>query len=195
MPTTVRLTDVTADAVAGTVSCAWSCRGADLASTAPRSHEGVPSSLPQPKVKAGDPPLAGDACSWMTASGMFPPVAQALTLHWAECPRSLLACAGATSTQRLTCVPLCEMVSAAVAVGVAVGVGFARWVCLWVRLCVGLCSGLCSDLCSGLCLGLCVGLDDEVVGVGLSEALGVVVWVADADGLAVGVAAGLDAGL
>ena len=66
------------------------------------------------------------------------------------------------------------------------------------------------------------GVDDEVVGVGLSEALGVVVWVADADGLAfavvrvgvgvadgvfagdfsaafgvlaVGVAAGLDAGL
>jgi len=225
LPVTVRLTEVTADAVAGTVSWAWSCRGADLASTAPRSHEGVPSSLPQPKVKTGDPPLAGDACSWMTASGMFPPVAQALTFHWAECPRSLLACAGATSTQRLTCVvcdivcaSLCEMVSAAVAVVVAVGVGFALWVCLWVRLCVGLCAGLCA----GLCLGLCVGLDDEVVGVGLSEALGVVVWVADADGLAfavvrvgvgvadgvfagdfsaafdvlaVGVAAGLDAGL
>jgi hypothetical protein len=183
LPVTVRLTEVTADAVAGTVSWAWSCRGADLASTAPRSHEDVPSSLPQPKVKTGYPPLAGDACSWMTASGMLPPVAHALTFHWAECPRSLLACAGVTSTQRLTCAaggavlpPLDEMASAAVAVGVAVGVGFA----VWVRLCAGLCLGLCA----GLCLGLCAGSVDEVVGVALSEALGVPVWVADADGLA-----------
>jgi hypothetical protein len=115
----------------------------------------------------------------MTASGMFPPVAQALTFHWIECPRALLACAGATSTQRLTCAasgtvlaPLYELMSAGVAVVVAVGVGFAVWVCL----------------CVGLCLGLCLGLADEVVfevvGVALSETLGVVVGAADSDGLA-----------
>jgi hypothetical protein len=143
---TVRLTDLTADAVTGTVSCAWSCRGADFASTAPKSHEDVLSALPQPAPKPGAPPLAGVACSRMVASGTFPPVVQALTVHCAECPRSLLACERATSTQRLTCVacdtvlaPLCELVSVAVAVAapvpvlvvvlvvvfVAVGVGFA----------------------------------------------------------------------
>lgn len=144
MPMTVRLTDLTADAVTGTVSCAWSCRGADFASTAPKSHEDVLSALPQPAPKPGAPPLAGVACSRMVASGTFPPVVQALTVHRAECPRSLLACERATSTQRLTCVacdtvlaPLCELVSVAVAVAVpvlvvvfvvvfvAVGVGFA----------------------------------------------------------------------
>ncbi|MDT7766843.1 MAG: hypothetical protein QOC63_6263, partial [Mycobacterium sp.] len=93
---------------------------------------------PQPAPKPGAPPLAGVACSRMVASGTFPPVVQALTVHRAECPRSLLACERATSTQRLTCVacdtvlaPLCELVSVAVAVPVlvvvfvAVGVGFA----------------------------------------------------------------------
>jgi hypothetical protein len=126
---TVRLTDLTADAVTGTVSCAWSCRGADFASTAPKSHEDVLSALPQPAPKPGAPPLAGVACSRMVASGTFPPVVQALTVHRAECPRSLLACERATSTQRLTCVacdtvlaPLCELVSVAVAVAVAVAV-------------------------------------------------------------------------
>ena len=62
-PVTVRLTDVTDDAVRGTVTCAWSCRGADFASTAPRSHEDVPLALPQPKLKPGAPPLAGVACN------------------------------------------------------------------------------------------------------------------------------------
>ena len=142
MPMTVRLTDLTADAVTGTVSCAWSCRGAEFASIAPKSHEDVPSALPQPEPKPGAPRLAGVACSRMVASGTFPPVVQALTVHCAECPRSLLACERTTSTQRLTCVacdtvlaPLCELVSVAVAVAVvvvvvvavfvAVGVGFA----------------------------------------------------------------------
>src|SRR5487761_48356 len=135
---TVRLTDLTADAVTGTVSCAWSCRGAEFASTAPKSHEDV-LPAPQPEPKPGAPPLAGVACSRIVASGTFPPVVQALTVQWAECPRSLLACERATSTQRLTWVtcdtvlaPLCELVSVAVAVAVAVpvvvfavGVGFA----------------------------------------------------------------------
>jgi hypothetical protein len=101
----------------------------------------------------------------------LPPVVHALTVHWTARPRSLLACAPATWTQRLTCgscgtvlAPLCELVR--VGVGVAVGVGFL------VTVRVG-------------------------VGVALSEALGVLVLVADADGLAydvllavVGVSAG-----
>jgi hypothetical protein len=63
------------------------------------------------------------------ASGTLPPVVHALTVHWTARPRSLLACAPATWTQRLTCgscgtvlAPLCEMVR--VGVGVAVGLGF-----------------------------------------------------------------------
>jgi hypothetical protein len=101
-PMTVRLTDVTVEAVTGTLSCAWSCRCADCASTVPRSHEDVPSSLPQPKLNRGTPPAAGVACNRIVASGMFPPVVQALTVHWAEWPRSLLACERVTSTQRPT---------------------------------------------------------------------------------------------
>ena len=107
-----------------------SCRGADLASTAPRSQEDAPSCLPQPKLNTGAPALAGAACSRRTASGTFPSVVQALTVHWADCPSSLLACARATSTQRLTCAaggtvvaPLPELVP--VGVSDTVGVDFA----------------------------------------------------------------------
>ncbi len=99
---TVRLSDLTVVAVTGTVSCAWSCRGAELASTGPRSQADVPSPLPQPALKPGAPPLAGVASSRMVASGTFPPVVQALTVHWAACPRWVLECALATETQRLT---------------------------------------------------------------------------------------------
>jgi len=130
LPVTVRLTDLTVDALTGTVTCAWSCRGADFASTAPKSQDDVPSPLPQPKLNPGAPPLAGTACSRRTASVTFPPVVQALTVHWAAWPRSLLACAPATSTQRLTgetsdtvLAPLCEVVP--VGVPVAAGVGLA----------------------------------------------------------------------
>lgn len=159
---TVRLTDVTDDAVTGTVSCAWSCRGADCASTAPRSHDDVPSALPQPKLKPGAPPLAGVACSRMVASGTFPPVVQALTVHCAEWPRTLLACARATATQRLIC-DACGTVLAPLRglflVVVGVGVGFA----VSVRVRVG-------------------------VGVALAEALTMArVWVADGVGRGVGV--------
>ena len=129
LPTTVRRTDLTVEADTGTVSCAWSCRGADFASTAPRSHADVPSALPQPKLNAGAAPLVGVACSRTVASGTLPPVVQALTVHFTARPRSLLACAPATWTQRLTCgscgtvlAPLCETVR--VGVGVAVGLGF-----------------------------------------------------------------------
>jgi hypothetical protein len=189
LPVTVRLTDVTADAVTGTVSCAWSWRGADLASTVPRAHEDVPSALPQPKLKPGATPLAGLAASLMTASVTFPPVAQALTVHWAGCPRSLLACARATSTQRLTCVACGTVLATSCAVvPVAVGVGLA------LRVRVGV--GVALDV---------VGVAD---GVGLAEALTIArVCVADGDGVVladafgvvvfagvdfVGVAAGLD---
>jgi hypothetical protein len=127
---TVRLTDLTADAVTGTVSCARSCRGADFASTAPKSHEDVLSALPQPAPKPGAPPLAGVACSRMVASGTFPPVVQAVTVHRAECPRSLLACERATSRQRLTCVA-CDTVLAPLWVGFAVRVRVGTGVALF----------------------------------------------------------------
>ncbi len=180
LPMAVRLTDVTADAVTGTVSCAWSCRRAEFASNAPRSHEDVPSSLPQPKLNPGAPPLAGVAFSRMVASGTFPPAAQALTVHWAECPRSLLACARATSTHRLTSVacgtvlaPLRERVL--VAVPVAVGVGVAVNAGFPVRVRVG--------------TGVADAVSFEVVGVadGVAPPEALRVRVADADGSAVGV--------
>lgn len=99
---TVRRTDVTVDAVTGTVSCTWNCLCADAAVTAPRSHDEVPAPLPQPPLNPGAPPAAGAACSRMMASGRFPPCVQALTVHCAGFPRSALAWAGATATQRLT---------------------------------------------------------------------------------------------
>jgi len=142
LPVTVRLTDVTDDAVTGTVSCAWSCRGADLASIAPRSHDDVPSALPQPKLKPGAPPLAGVACSRMVASGTLPPVVQALTVHWAECPRTLLACPRATATQRLTCVACGTVLAPFFLVEVGVGVGFA----VRVRVRVGVGAALAEAL-------------------------------------------------
>jgi len=83
LPIAVRLTDLTVAAVTGTVSWAWSCRCADFASTIPRSHEDVPSSLPQPKLNPGAPPTVGVARSRMITSERFPPVVQALTVHWA----------------------------------------------------------------------------------------------------------------
>jgi hypothetical protein len=165
---------VTVDAVTGTVSCAWSCRGAEFASTAPRSHEDVPSALPQPKLKSGAPPVTGDACSWTVASGTFPPVVQTLTVHWAECPRSLLACALAISTQRLTCAgsgtalaPLCGLVLVLVGVGVGVpvtvrvGVGAALAVALGVALTVAL----------GVALAVALEVAGVADGFGLAEVL------------------------
>src|ERR1700761_4529537 len=72
LPVTVRRTDVTVEA-ATVVSWAWSCRCGALASIGPRSQEEVPSSLPQPELNPGDPPLAGVACSCRVASGRSPP--------------------------------------------------------------------------------------------------------------------------
>ena len=80
LPITVNVTDFTDDAVAATFDSAWSCRCADCASIAPRSHDAVPSSLPQPKSNVG-PALVGVACRRTVAVGRLPPVVQALTTH------------------------------------------------------------------------------------------------------------------
>jgi hypothetical protein len=80
LPITVNVTDFTDDAVAATSDSAWSCRCADCASIAPRSHDAVRSSLPQPKLNVG-PAFDGVACRRTVASGRLPPVVQALTTH------------------------------------------------------------------------------------------------------------------
>ena len=98
----VRRTDVTVLAEAATATFACSCRWAELASSAPRSHDAVPSWVPQPKLNVGFR-LAGVAVRRIVASGTLPPVAQAVTVHRADCPRWMLGCAGCTETQRLTC--------------------------------------------------------------------------------------------
>jgi hypothetical protein len=191
LPMTVKLTDVTVDAVTGTVTSAWSCRGAEFASTAPRSHEDVPSALPQPKVKPGAPPLAGVACNWIVASGTSPPVVQALTVHWAACPRSVLACARATSTQRLACVvcdtvlaPICEFVLVAVPVGV--GVGFALRVRLGAGVTFAVTFAVGLGVAFGVVFGATLGEDLTMARVFVADGLGVFA------GVFVGVAAGLD---
>jgi hypothetical protein len=98
----VRLTAETAVAVRGMGTCAWSCRCAEVAFTAPRSHEDVPSLFPQPKLKLGAPLPAGVVSSWIFTSGTLPPDAQAATAHWAAWPGWRLCCKGATSTHTLT---------------------------------------------------------------------------------------------
>jgi hypothetical protein len=126
---TVSRTDFTAAALTGTVSCAWSWRGADFASIAPRSHRDVPSAPPQPKLNPGASPAAGVACSWMTASGTLALRAQTLTVQRAGWPRSTLRFAWTSLTQRLAGT-VCATVLAAtlgapppsVRVGAAVGV-------------------------------------------------------------------------
>ena len=191
LPMTVKLTDVTVDAVTGTGTSAWSCRGAEFASTAPRSHEDVPSALPQPKVKPGAPPLAGVACNWTVASGTSPPVVQALTVHWAACPRSVLACARATSTQRLACevcdtvlAPICEFVLVGVPVGV--GVGFALRVRLGAGVTFAVTFAVGLGVAFGVVFGAALGEDLTMARVGVADGLCVFV------GVFVGVAAGLD---
>jgi hypothetical protein len=98
----VRLTDEPAVAVRGTGTCAWSCRCAEAAFTAPRSHEDVLSLFPQPKLKLAAPLPAGAVSSWIFTSGTLPPNAQAATAHWAAWPGWRLCCKGATSTHTLT---------------------------------------------------------------------------------------------
>lgn len=71
-----------------------------MASSAPRSHDALPSWLPQPKLNVGLR-LAGAADNPMVASATLPPVAHAVTVHRAACPRWMLDCAVCTATQRL----------------------------------------------------------------------------------------------
>jgi hypothetical protein len=98
----VRLTDEAAVAVRGTGTCAWSCRCAEVAFTAPRLHEDVPSLFPQPKLKLAVPLPVGVVSSWICTSGTLPPVVHAATAHWAAWPGWRLCCKGATSTHTLT---------------------------------------------------------------------------------------------
>jgi hypothetical protein len=191
LPMTVRLTDVTVDAVTGTVSCASIWRGADFASIAPRSQADVPSEPPQPKLMLGTPPLAGVAASRTVASDTLPPVVHSLTVHWAACPRSLVAWAAATLTQRLGCVvyctvlaPLCVLV--AVAVGVLVGVLDGGGVFVGVLDGVGVGVALAVALVQVALVGVPAG---EVVAEALTMAR---VVVTDADGRALGVGFAVD---
>src|SRR5580704_2139179 len=98
----VKRTEVTVVAEAATAIFACSWRWADFASSAPRSHDVLPSWLPQPKLNVGFK-LAGAAVRRMVASGTSPPCAQAVTVHRAVCPRWMLDLAGCTATHRLTC--------------------------------------------------------------------------------------------
>jgi len=98
----VKRTEVTVVAEAATAIFACNWRRADFASSAPRSHDVLPSWLPQPKLNVGFK-LAGAAVRRMVASGASPPCAQAVTVHRAVCPRWMLDLAGCTATHRLTC--------------------------------------------------------------------------------------------
>ncbi len=97
----VKLTEVTV-AVDGTVSCAWSCRCAEAASTVPRRHVDAPLPDPQPKVNCAVPVPAGLTCNASAAFATFPPVAQAATDHWAAWPGALLGCTAVTEMHRST---------------------------------------------------------------------------------------------
>jgi hypothetical protein len=76
----------------------------------------VPSDVPQPKLKLAVPLPAGLPCSVMAAPVAVAPMVQALTVQRTCLPRSLLACAAVTSTQRLACVVPGLVVGDAVAV-------------------------------------------------------------------------------
>lgn len=120
----------------------------------------------------------------MVASGTFPPVVQALTVHWAGRPRSLLAWERTTSTQRLTCV-VCpaalaavrELVPDAVSVGVGVGVGLGGSVGVGVAVRVRV------GVLDGVPVPVGAAVSDGLAAVELGVALGLA-WLAAADGLA-----------
>jgi len=99
VPVTVTVSEVTDEAVVGTVVCAWSCRWADVPSISPRSQEAVPSEVPQPKLNFGVAPAAFSA---MTASLTSPPVDQAVTVQVVAAPRAVDVAAVVISTHRST---------------------------------------------------------------------------------------------
>jgi hypothetical protein len=189
LATAVRLTDeAAAAAVRGTGTWAWSCRCAEVASTAPRSHEDVPSLFPQPKLKLAVPLPAGAASSWIVTSGTLPPVAQAATAHWAAWPGCRLCCKGATSTHTLTGAVLALTMAAvkttrpdalpavATAAGLGVSVGVAVDVGVAV---VGVGVGVAVVAVAVAVVAVGVGVGVGVVAVGVA-----LVVVGDAVGLA-----------
>ncbi len=99
----VRLTAVTAVALAGTVTRTWSWFPADSASTLPRSQVDVPSARPQPELNAAVLALAGVALTRITTSDTDadPSVVQAVIAHCAGFPRWTLDCVRTTLTHRL----------------------------------------------------------------------------------------------
>lgn len=96
LPVTVSLTDLTLVALAAMATCALNSRGVEFESTVPRAHELVPS-WAHPKVNLGVW-LDGVVASLRTTLGTVPPLAQALTVHWAVCPRWTLASSRVTRT-------------------------------------------------------------------------------------------------
>jgi hypothetical protein len=191
----VRRTDVTVVAEAATATFACSCRWAELASSAPRSHDAVPSWLPQPKLNVGFR-LAGVAVRRMVASGTLPPVVQAVTVHRADCPRWMLDCAGWTETQRLTCVAgvvaaarateLPPVVVVAEGLGVRVAVGVEDALAFWEAADVVFVGAGVGVLVAVL-LAVLVGVAADVAAVDFADALALVVDVVDVAGFADGV--------
>jgi hypothetical protein len=193
----VRRTDVTVLAEAATATFACSCRCAELASSAPRSHDAVPSWLPQPKLNVGFK-LAGVAVRRMVASGTLPPVVQAVTVHRADCPRWMLDCAGCTETQRLTCpagvvaaataTELPPVGSLVVAEGLGVFVGVEDALAFWEApdvVFAGVGVGVLAAVLVAVLLAVLVGVAADVVAVDFVDPLALVVDV-------VGVADGVD---
>lgn len=193
LPATVSRTDVTV-AVAGTLTFACNWRCAELASSAPSAHDVPPSSLPQPKVNAGLG-VAGADVSLMVTPATSPPVAQAVTVHWASCPRWTLDFADCTATQRPTC-PVVVVVGAGELVRatglpltVAVGVGVADAVAVLVGVAVAVLVAAVvmagSDV-DAACEADFADVDEFAVTVCVVLELDVTVPVADEDGPGVG---------
>jgi hypothetical protein len=180
--TAVRRTDVTVVADVATVTFACSWRWAELASSAPRSHDALPSWLPQPKLNVGFR-LVGAATRRTVASVTLPPVVQAVTVHRAACPRWILVCAGWSATQRLTCAA--GVVEAARAAELVVDGSFVVADGLGVFVGVDFVDaedfedvvGVAVDLADVLAVAVFVGVG---VGVGVLVAVGVAVDFADA---------------
>jgi hypothetical protein len=171
------LTDVTADAVTGTATCTWNWRGEDCASTVPSLHTDVPSPLPQPKLKNGVPTAAGATVRDSAVTCAFPPVVQAVTVHPAVRPRSLLACADVTSMQ--SSAGGAWVAEAVVPVGVLVDVALLM-VLVGAAVCAGLRVRVGADVAveppaAGLALTALVGVAS--VGVGVGDGLVVVLAV------------------
>jgi hypothetical protein len=148
--------------------------------------------LPQPKLKLGVPPPAGLACSLRVAAAAVAPVVQAFTVQRTCLPRSLLACAAVTSTQRAALAAagvgfaVAESAGVALFDVVAVAEGFDVVVVDVVAVVEGVaepdvpeCTGAADVLWVGVAVGVRVvlagvgvGVGEVDVGVGVAEGLG-----------------------